>query len=301
MAAEVHPVGTFGSSEAQENPVLKDLSLDQLQKLVEWPSEMEKVIEAEQATQPLPFPEQIRPAQNDAPAPPEPAVEAVQAEEPQKSEEPKQEDIEKELLRAQIEAVEAHAKKMEAKLVGREAGERGYIEQLKARIKKLEAGVSPEQEQADVYREEPVQEAVVPQRDGLKAWVTQKAAQEAVAGFLQTHPDMAELEQDTAKYLQDSGFNALNIINMDDPMAASREMTRALDEAYWHVKEARTRSRISELQTKKADQVRGLEEAKRKATSSASGGTPPPQAPAKGLKDLSLAELEAKVKALSGR
>ena len=303
MAPEPKPIGTFGQSEASPNPALEDMSIEQLSDLVKWPVKMERFIEnRDESAAPEPDTTEPEPAE---PSPePESTLEVVQPEpvaaQPPQEAQPTQEDIDRELLAARIEAAEANARKLEAKLVGREAGENGYIQQLKERIKRLETGVTPESDGG--YREQPTAEPEQPMsRNNLNAWAVQQASKEAVTGFMQSHPDIGGVEQDIIKYLNESGFDVSKITQLDDPIVASREMTRTLNEAYWHVDATRKQARVAELQTKKAEQVRGLTEAKIKAASSASGSTPPPPKPQKATADLSLKELEAKMKALGRR
>lgn len=299
MPTEVHPIGTFPKTEANPDPLVKGKSLEELQELIEWPSKMQEALEAQEVAAPTPEPEPIEPVPAESIPAPEPVQEAAPAAEPEKPAEPSQEDIEKELLRAQIEAIEAHSKKLEAKLTGREAGERGFIKQLQDRIRRLEGGEQAEPSPEPEYRA-PSAAEIVPAdtRDGFRAWAVQKASQEAVTNFMQSHSDIQGMEPDVVKYLQETGFDARNITQLDDPITAGREMTRVLEETYWHLKETRTRARVAELETRKADQVRGLEEAKRRAAPSASGAPPAPPAPKRDLKDLSLSELEAKMSAL---
>jgi len=303
MAPEPKPIGTFGQSEASPNPALEDMSIEQLSDLVKWPVKMERFIEnRDESAAPEPDTTEPEPAE---PSPePESTPEVVQPEpvaaQPPQEAQPTQEDIDRELLAARIEAAEANARKLEAKLVGREAGENGYIQQLKERIKRLESGVTPESDSG--YREQPTAEPEqLMSRNNLSAWAVQQASKEAVTGFMQSHPDIATVEQDIMKYLNESGFDASKITQLDDPIVASREMTRTLNEAYWHVDATRKQARVAELQTKKAEQVRGLTEAKIKAASSASGSTPPPPKPEKALSDLSIKELEAKMRAFGRR
>jgi len=305
MATEVHPVGTFPKSEASPDPIVSGKSLEELENLVKWPSRMAEALEAHEQTEstPEPPPEPVE-VPVEVPSEPEPAQEAAKAAEPEKPAESTQEDIDKELLRAQMEALEAHSKKLEAKLTGREAGQQGYIKQLQDRLRRLESGEAPEQTPEPSYRPESATEMAPATRDGFRTWAVQKASQEAVQSFMDSHADIKEMEQDAMKYLQETGFDARNVLQLDDPIAAGREMTRVLEETYWHLKETRGRTRMAELLTKKADQVRGLDEAKRRAAPSASGSPSVPSAPRKGTKDLSLSELEAKMKemrASSGR
>jgi hypothetical protein len=303
MVPEPKPIGTFGQSEASPNPALEDMSLEQLSDLVKWPSKMEKFIEQREPT-PSPEPDSTVPEPVEASPEPESTPEVVQPEpveaQPPQEAQPTQEDIDRELLAARIEAAEANARKLEAKLVGREAGENGYIQQLKERIKRLEAGAASEPESG--YREPPATEPELPMsRSNLNAWAVQQASKEAVLGFMQSHPDIATVEQDVMKYLNESGFDVNKVNQLDDPILAGREMTRTLNEAYWHVDATRKQARVAELQTQKAEQVRGLTEAKIKAASSASGSTPPPPKVQKATADLSLKELEARMKAFGRR
>lgn len=303
MVPEAKPIGTFGQSEASPNPALEDMSLEQLSDLVKWPGKMEQFIEKRDVAS-TPEPDLTEPTPVEPSPEPEPTPEVVQPEpvsaQPPQEVQPTQEDIDRELLAARIEAAEANARKLEAKLVGREAGENGYIQQLKERIKRLEAGVIPESDSG--YREAPAAEPEQPMsRNNLNAWAVQQASKEAVTGFMQSHPDIGGVEQDIMKYLNESGFDASKITQLDDPIVASREMTRTLNEAYWHVDATRKQARVAELQTQKAEQVRGLTEAKIKAASSASGSPPPPPKPEKALSDLSIKELEAKMRAFGRR
>ncbi len=300
--AETHPVGTFPPSEANPNPELRKMELKDLQNLVEWPSRMEEFVQEraapEPASAPEPIPESEPQIETEAPAEAEPAAEATEA----PPAEPSSEEIERQLLIARLEAQEAHGKKLEAKLTGREAGERGYIKQLQEENRRLRAGYTPEPEAEPSYRESPSPEAPeAAHPDNLRHWAAQQAAKEAAVGFAQSHPDMNEIGPQVVQNLQTSGFDFNQLAASGDPISAAREMTRALDESYWHVKESIKRAKVTELETKRAESVRGIEELKRKASTSAPGSTAPPPAPHKSVQDLSLAELEAKMKALGRR
>jgi acylphosphatase len=298
MPAEEYPVGTFPASEATPAPEVSEKSLAELSELIKWPSKLEQFAAEPVPSYEPPAPEPVE--QPIEPPAPEPAAEAAApAAEPDKPAEPSQEDIEREILRAQVEAMEAHSKKLEAKLIGREAGEKGYIKQLQERLKRLESGNGEFREEPSP--EPPPQEIVPATTDGFRTWAVQKAAQEALQGFMQNHSDVKEMEQEAMQYLQETGFDARKIYQLEDPIAAGREMTRVLEETYWHLRESRGRARVAELQIKKADQTRGLEEAKRRASPSASGSPPVPVTPPKTTKDLPLNDLDARVRAMRSR
>ena len=308
MAHEVRPIGSFPKSEATPNLALKDRSLQELQEMIEWPHKFEEAQAEAAALQPEPEPPQSEPQTPPEPlAEPEPEAPAPEPEAtPTPAEpEPSREDIEAEILRAKMEALEAYNRKMEAKMSGREAGERGYIKQLQAKIKELESKVSGAEFEPQPSYDEPVRpQPRSPEpshEDGFKTWAIRNAIGQAAATFTQTHPDINEVQGDIQKYLAESGYNPESVFLTTDPIAAEREVTRVLDEAYWHVKSSKNQARVAELETRRASQVRGLEEAKKKAAISGSGSTQPAPTPRKAVGDLSLSELEKRMAALNRR
>ena len=310
MPAEKRELGGFPKTEHTPNPEIEEMSLDDLQKLVDWPQEFEKAVarevitpeQPEESSEPEPEPEATpEPVEPEASTEPEPETEPEPVEEAPK--EPSAEELEAEILRARFEALEAHTKKMEAKMAGREAGEKGYIKQLKAQIEELRSGAA---RQPDPDYGEPEPEIRRPQvtpaePNSVTTWAINNAVQQAAAQFSQGHPDLQEVQESLQAYLQESGYDPQAILLTNDPIAAGRETTRVLEEAYWHAKAATRQSRVAELETKRADQVRGLENAKKKAAISGSGGTPPAPPVRKSTKDLSVAELEKQMDALGRR
>lgn len=314
MPAEMKPLGSFPKTEANTNSKFKNMSLEELRALVQWPSKMEEA-QDEPGAQFVPVPEEpaVEPDEPEPEVQPEP--EPVEPETPTQQAEPEQqqktseksddEDVEKQLLMAKLEAMEAHAKKIEAKLIGREAGERGYIKQLQREIEKLKS-VKPEDAEQDAYPEEyPTEKKRVPsrasERDSIASWAVGRAIAESAAAFTQGHPDSSELQPDIQRYLQESGYDASNVLQSDDPIWAGKEISRALEEAYWHVKESKKRTVVEELQKRRADSMRGVEDAKRKATISASGSSAPPKPKPKTVQDLTTKELRERVNKLASR
>lgn len=302
MSLEPQPIGTF-KTEHVVNPALEEMSLEQLSDLIKWPSKMEKFVAAQTEAARLPEPE-VQESEPDPSPQPEPEQVSVQAdpvEVPAVEAEPTQEDVEKELLELRLSAAEAQAKKFEARMLGREAGASGYVKQLKDRIAQLEAGASPESQTAFSEEVQAEPQRAPAQRSNLNAWAVQQASREAVNNFTASHPGVDKVEQEILAYLNNSGFDAGAIAQYDDPIAAGRELTRGLEEAYWHVEASRKQARVTELQAKRADQVKNLAALKVKATSSASGSLPPAPKPRRATADLSLEELEAKIKAFTRR
>lgn len=304
MSLEPQPIGTF-KTEHVVNPALEEMSLEQLSDLIKWPSKMEKFVAASSETAPLPEPE-VTESEPEASPVTEPEAKATEQAAPVVEEapsvaEPTQEDVERELLELRLSAAEAQAKKFEARLLGREAGASGYVKQLKDRIAQLEAGASPESQPAYSEEVQAEPQRAPAQRSNLNAWAVQQASREAVNNFTASHPGVDKVEQEILAYLNSSGFDAGAIAQYDDPIAAGRELTRGLEEAYWHVEASRKQARVTELQAKRADQVKNLAALKVKATSSASGSLPPAPKPRRATADLSLEELEAKMRAFTRR
>lgn len=290
MPPELQPKGTFAPSEATPNPQLDELSLNKLQELVEWPSKMEHYSAKVAPEQPEDAPSE--PAAEQPPEePPEQPVAAEEAPaEPQV--EPEAPPDEAAILQARLEAYEAEQQKLRAQLAGREAGERGYIKQLQQEVARLKSTTSSD---------EVAEEAPPPRNDTIATWAVSQAIQAAGTSFLQSHSDMTDLHEGVRQYLANSGYDSQPLLLSGDPLAASRETTRVLEEAYWHVKAEKQRARVAELQTRRADSMRGVEAAKKKAAISAGGGAAPPPKPVKQLQDLSLEELQQRVEKLGSR
>lgn len=313
MPPELKPRGTFAPNEARPNDKLKDMDLEKLQELVEWPSKMGEFT-APQEPEFSPVPEESTEAEpaevsHEPPAStdePEATLEAEPAE-PAEPEPGTPTDTEPpdeaEILRLRLEAYEAEQRKLEAKLAGRDAGERGYIQQLKRQIEELRAGngaTEPEEGDLDDPAPRP-RRSPSPQQDAIASWAVSQAVSVAGAEFTAAHSDFSELQSDIQAYVGKSGFDPQTILLSNDPIAAGREVTRVLQEAYWHVKAERKRAHVAELQKRRADSMRGVEEAKKKAAISAPGSSTPPPKKQKKIEDLSLEELQARVSRFAGQ
>jgi hypothetical protein len=277
---------------------LEGKSIEELDELLRNPEKMAG-IQPEQP--PLPVAETVPPEPTEEKPPEAPPVPT----EP-KPEEAPEGPSEAEILKAQIAALEANNKKMEARLAGRESGERGFIKQLQNRIKALESGASRRTDSeyepvAEEPPEQPVRKVEPPTRDSVAAWAVGRAVQEAAANFVANHPGYDEMSKEITEYITNSGYDSSAILMSGDPIEASKETTRLLDEAYWHVNAAHKVKAAAELQTKKADQMRRLEEVKAKAAVSASGAAPAPKPKAKSYDDMTLAELDAELRRLTKR
>src|SRR3972149_1487493 len=120
---ELQPKGTFKASEATPDPKLKDVALDKLQELIEWPTKMQEFV-ASQPPAPTPVPTEpvvAKPAEPAVVAPPVETPAEVPAVEP-----PAEVPDEAALLKHRLELFEVEQRKLEAKLAGRDAGETGY-------------------------------------------------------------------------------------------------------------------------------------------------------------------------------
>lgn len=312
MADEIKPMGTFPVSEARHNPALDDMDVKELRELVEWPSKMEKYEKANESTDYTPVeeaeapPEQVveevpsvepEPIQDEGVQDPEAEVDPEQKPEAEsKTPEPERGNDDLEYLRLKLEAIEADNRKLEAQNAGRQSGERGYINQLKREIEQLRAGATDEFSEEAISQ--PRTRAAEPTQSSISAWAVERAISDAAAHFSQAHSDHEEMKDGIAQYVQQSGYDPQRLLEMGDPIEAGREVTRILEESYWHVKAANTRARVAELQAKRADSMPGLEQAKRKAAVSASGSSTPPPKPATKTDDLSVEELAKRVRAM---
>lgn len=234
-----------------------------------------------------------------------PEPEVAQPAEPEKVEEKPpvevEEDVETQRVRLLTDELEARAKHWES-VAGRNAGELGFIRnQLKAL---QDAQNRPRQEVE--YQEQsdapaPTQ-APAPTRDGLAEWAVQQAVQQAVGAFENSHPDVKDLNDQMTEYIKGSGYNLANVMQMNNPIEAQREVARALEEAYWHSKAAVNATRRAELEAKReAIQVKAAAN-KLKASVSGTAATPPPKPKSKTVDEMTDAELEAEmVRSVGGR
>ena len=243
--------------------------------------------------EPPPPPEPEPPPAEPVPAEPEKADEAPPPAEPEI-------DYEAERLRLLTEELQAKAKHWES-VAGRNAGELGFIKgQLRA-IQDAQA----QMRQIETDGGEPDNRPTAPAPsvpDGLAEWAVQQAVQQAVGSFESSHPDVKEVQTKMAEYINASGFDMRNVLAMNNPIEAQREVSRALEEAYWHTKAAITSARRVELEAKREAIQTKAATNKLKASVSATASSPPPKPKAKTEAEMSDEEIEAAmVKALGGR
>ena len=190
---------------------------------------------------------------------------------------------------------EALAKKFES-LAGRHSGELGF---LKQRLKELETRQNApprEAHEEDLYPPEPLpaqdRPAVAePVRDSLSEWAVGRAIEDEVQRFWGGRAEDAKLRDDIAASLKARQEDLAPLLETRDPVHASRLTRAVLDEALSDALIARAKARIGEMTEKRADQVRNLEQAKKKAAVSGSGAASPPSQ-ARDLNDLSIPELQ---------
>lgn len=255
--------------------------------------ELEQMMEAD--TDPVaPAPEPAAEPETPEPTPqPEPTPEPTP--EPEAAEEPTPEQIERDLLLQRLEQAEDERKKAEA-IAGRHGGELGFLRQ---KVRELEQRFrQPEPDDAlQPEPSEPVRPA--PARDKIAAFVVSQAVPQAISRFESEHPDSVELGPSIAEYLKRNGFDMQAILSMDDPMEATRETDRVLSEAYYHARSERKAKIIAELTTKKAEQFARVQEAKKKAAVTGSGGSAPEPVREKAIEDMTPEELDAKMRELN--
>jgi hypothetical protein len=244
-------------------------------------------IEAEPVPEPEPEPEV------EAPAP-----EAEKAAEPETPE--KVEDVEAERLRLLTEELNARAKHWES-VAGRNAGELGFIKsQLRAIQDAQRQNVSTEyQEPSDtpVPTQVPTQ-----QRDGVAEWAVQQAVSQTVGAFESSHPDVKDVQDQMTEYIKNSGYDLRSVLTMSNPVEAQREVSRALEEAYWHSKAAVNAARRTELEAKREAIQMKAAATKLKASVSATASAPPPKPKSKTQAEMTDAELESEmVRVMGGR
>lgn len=229
---------------------------------------------------------------------PEPEAPTPEPEpEPQPEESAQEPEVsEADILKAQLAEMEARAQHWE-RVAGNHAGKLGFLEQ---RLSNLEA--------APVRQPETYEEAEIPaappaatDRDGsYKTWVVAQAIKSGVEDFRMEHPDAQEFNEGIATYLQESGYNPKMILESNDPLRAQLESKRILEEAYFAARAGKEAIRRSELVQKRADQIKNMEQLKKKSAPSASGNAPPPKPTQKSPQEMSREELDAALQEATG-
>jgi len=290
---------------------LEEKSLEELEQLLANPAALEDEPEPETAEVEEPAEPESEPAAEEEPQdtgdepvdePVEEPTEQVAA--PDTDEPAPELSIEDQIRKTLIDEAEARAKHFES-VAGRNAGELGFVrKQLEALRQQLAAASQPAAPTVDEYGAE-VTQAQAPQQptpralDAISSWAVSQAVRNSAAEFQSQHQDFSELSSDISQYLKDKQYDASSLLESNDPLYAAREATRALDEAYWHARgqhQARVRAQLEE---KRADQIRNLEQAKLRGGPTQSGATPTPKPVAKTLDELTVDELREELERLS--
>jgi hypothetical protein len=275
-------------------PKFEDLSVEDLSKMLGVEPEEGNATEAETV------PESQSEETPKEPAEEEKAPEAETTETPQVETAPVA-DL-PEHYKLMLEEAEARAKKWES-VAGRHAGELGYVRKSQAelldRIKEMEARVAGQSEQLAQEDTEPQSRPRRSTRDSIASWAVNRALMDAGQQFMASHPDIPELKDYLAAYMNERKSEISSISELDDPLEAQMRTLSLLEEGYWHAKaEAKAKAR-PEAEKKYAEQIKGFSEMKKKAAISASGSTQSTRPRDKADSEMSLQELEEKIRRLT--
>lgn len=242
---------------------------------------------------------------DETPVEPEEAPEGEEA-----SKEKPEEDIDALLRETDAKLIEGKIKHFES-VMGRHMGRLGHLENLVKTA--LGRTPPPPQMSPDDEYDQPAppapQTAPRPQGapDEITTWAVGQAMRNAAAQFAAEHPtpagmDEAAYRKGVEDYLASINYDASRLLEMNDPVAAQRETSSVLQEAYWHISAQQEAARREQLLQRKADQTSKLAKAKAKASVSATASTPPPKPKAKTLEEMTDKELEDEMmKATGGR
>lgn len=264
---------------------LESMPLDDLEKLM---SDMaagrvtaEPVEETPAEPEPSPEPEP------EAPREPEVAEPEAPAPEPEPAE-----DLEKESLKAQLEALALRQKANDEKF-GRLGGELDYWRR-KATERQAAPQRAPESDSYEEVQEEPQRAPQVD--DPTRAWVLEQAVNQGITRFAEQNPETNELIPELMEYLKANGYTDGAIYSRaETPTDIQREAYRVMSEAFWHVRAEKAEARRVEYETKRAEQFSRQKEAKARASISASGSPPAPRQKPVSLNDAPLSDLEAQL------
>lgn len=239
---------------------MEDMSVDDLAKILDaGPSQ-------EETPPPPPTPEPVA-VQEEAKSPvADPAAEPEAAK--------PESDLEREILESRMTELEARARHWES-VAGKNGGEVGHLRKMVESFREQQA--KAEQNGEPGFEPEPVRPTPRPGKDAFEAWAITEASNQAAARFEMQHPDSKDLGNEIRDYLVAQKYDGASIATANDPIEAATEATRVLTEAYWHVRAQKEAARRAELTTKRADQTKLAEDARKKAAISGSGGTPPPK------------------------
>ncbi len=207
-------------------------------------------------------------------------------------------DLDFEILKARLAEKEIEAQKWQ-RLASRHAGELGYLK------KRIEAGPEPSAEEEDETEDRHPPRGGkrrAESDDSLRSWAVKSAVKDAVRDFWDGNQDMAKESEAIYKHVREIAAEAGSDGMGDlDPDLAQKTTLSFLNEAKHRHLMARHEERIKELTTKKAEQVKKLEEAKRKGSISGSGASSAGTAEDKTLAEMSVEDLEKLMKKMARR
>lgn len=267
-------------------PNLDDMSVEELDNLMRHPDQLAALTEpaAEPATEEAPPAAEVEeapPAEEAAPAEPEKAEPVA---EPEVSE--------TDILRAKIEEALAVAKKNES-ITGRVTGENGY---LKSEIAKLRAQLAGREAEPSEYEPQEEPRRQPEPRPSPSGYLGRVAVDRAARLFMGEHPAItSEAVAEAGKYANES-FRAEPD---DQPEDIETRMRALLREGLYDYQARQSAKLAQERETRRADQMRGVTEAKAKATISGSGSPPPPTPQPKTFDEMSVDELDAELRRMT--
>jgi len=288
---------------------LESKSIEELEQMMVAATQPPEVVaEADEQSEPEEIPEVVDDEPQDTEAEPVEAAaeetpgQPVEAEAGEPDAEPT---IEEQIRKTLVDEAEARAKHFES-VAGRNAGELGFVKkQLTELQQQLAAALQPTPATSDdPYAETPAPVARQPtqsprQPDQISLWATTQAVKSAASEFYSAHADCSELSSAMSQYLTDKQYDAASLLESNDPVYAARETARALDEAYWHARGQHQATVRTQLEAKRADQIRGLQKAKMRGGPTQSGATPTPRPVAKTLDEKSVDELREELERLT--
>ena len=277
-------------------------NLAELESVLNDHFEFKKLAEGKPTPAPEPEPVPLPPVPPPGPdASPSPKPEEPKPTQP----EAQPEDLELDILKARLEETEARLAKQE-KLAGRQAGEIGFKQQQKIReleeeVERLQGRIAVEEDQPEPSPEPKRRVATRSMPDAATTYLVGMAVNNAGQAFFNAYPEAQELAPAMREYLTSTGQDVKVVLETNDPVEAARRTTMLFEEALQHAKYDRAKTRRSELETRRSDQIKGLDEAKRRATLSGSGSTSVAPIESKVATKRTLTELEADLASLDQR
>lgn len=280
-----------------ESKDLDSIPIEELEKMMEDSTKDD--FEEESEIVPEPVPQEPEKVVEEAEPPAQVKTEAAET-----SSEPKS-ISEMEELKLKLEGAEHELLKWQ-KIAGKHGGEIGFLQNQIRQLREQMRRSSPQGYQDEsLFQEEgePAEkEARTPAPDRiakLSDWTIRDAMEKASTRFWSEFPDATEdMKKDMAEYIKANGSSE-KLTNPSDPMEAYESVKDILEEARHHVIAKQKREKAEEMRLRRAEQIQGIEEAKKKASITGSGSPPVPPPRPKSLDDLTDEELEKQMEILT--